>query len=158
MQITNKIQSLIADALKANDEIRLSTLRMLSSAFNYERIAKMHDLSDDEELEVVKKEAKKRKDAIDALRQAQGKQTSSGSNMDEKIKKEEAELKILEEFLPQQMSDEEIEKIVAEAIAATGASDMKDMGKVIGFVMGKVDKSRVDGGRVSQIVKEKLIK
>lgn len=100
MLITNVINQKIAEALKAKDETKLSTLRMLSSAFNYEFIAKQHKLSEEEELVVVRQEAKKRKDAIEAFKMAQGKQTTSGTNQDERIKQEEAELAILEEYLP----------------------------------------------------------
>lgn len=100
--ITDTITQKIGEALKAHDEIRLSTLRMLSSALNYEFIAKQHKLSEEEELTVVRREVKKRKEAIEALRQAQGKLTTSGSDMTDRIKKEEAELKILEEYLPAQ--------------------------------------------------------
>ena len=125
--ITDTITQKIGEALKAHDEIRLSTLRLLSSAFNYEFIAKQHKLSEDEELVVVRKEAKKRKEAIEALRQAQGKHTSSGGDMGDRIKKEGAELKILQEYLPPEVSDDEIAKLVDVAIAETGASKISDM-------------------------------
>lgn len=152
--ISNKMQELIGLALKANDQTRLSTLRMLESAFNYERIAKQHVLTEDEEIDVIKREAKKRKDAIEAYSKVTGEGVDRAK---EKGEKEEKELKILEEYLPKQLSDEELEKLVADAIKATNASQMSDMGKVIGIVMGKA-KGSVDGGRVSQMVKEKLIK
>lgn len=144
--IANKIQSLAADALKAHDQIRLSTLRMLSTAFSYEKIAKQHELSDAEELEVIKKEAKKRKDAIEAYEKAGAK---------DRAEQEKKELEILQEFLPAQMSDEELEVIIQESINQLNAKSISDMGKVIGTVMGKT-KGAADGGRVSQIVKQKL--
>lgn len=144
--IAQKMQKQIGEALKAKDAVRLSTLRMLSSAFNYEKIAKQHELNDDEEVEVIKREAKKRRDAIEAYKKA---------NAPDRAAAEEAELKILNEYLPEQMSDEDLEKIVTDAIAKTGAKEMKDMGKVIGMVMGQT-KGQADGGRVSAIVKEKL--
>jgi hypothetical protein len=153
--ISETITKQIAEALKAHDEIRLSTLRMLSSALNYEFIAKQHKLSQEEEIVVVQKEAKKRKDAIEAFRLAQGKQTSSGTNMDERIKKEEAELTILEEYLPQPLSDNEIKGLVEAAFDESGASSMADMGKVIGLVMGKA-KGRADGKKVSELVRARL--
>ncbi len=153
--IATAITNLIGEALKAHDEVRLSTLRMLSSALNYEKIAKQHELSTDEEIVVVRKEAKKRKDAIEAFRQAQGKPTSSLTPLEDRIKKEEAELKILAEYLPVEMADEELEKLVIEAIAQTGATQMSDMGRVIGIVMGKTG-GKADGGRVSAMVKAKL--
>lgn len=153
--IADTINQKIAEALKAKDETRLSTLRMLSSAFNYEFIAKQHKLTGEEELAVVKKEAKKRKDAIEAFKMAQGKQTTSGTNQDERIKQEQAELAILQEYLPAQMGDEEIEKLVAVAISQTDASSMSDMGKVIGIVMAKAG-GKAEGSKVAELVRRKL--
>lgn len=144
--IASKIQTMIGEALKAGDEIRLSTLRMLGSAFNYEKIAKQHELTEAEELEVIKSEAKKRKDAIEAYK-------SAGAS--DRAEKEEKELKVLEEFLPAQMSDEELRKIVDEVIMGLPAEARAQAGKVIGMVMGKT-KGQADGGRVSLMVKEKL--
>lgn len=89
--ISDTISQKIAEAMKARDEIRLSTLRLLSSALNYERIAKQHELSEEEELQVVRKEAKKRKDAIEAYKKAEA---------FDRADKESKELVILEEFLP----------------------------------------------------------
>ncbi len=148
MKIASTITAKIAVALKAHDEIRLSTLRMLSSALNYEFIAKQHELSEEEELVVVRHEAKMRKDAIEAYEKA-------GAN--DRADKERKELAILEEYLPKQMSDEELSKMVDAAIAETGAKVISDMGKVIGAVMAKA-KGQTDGARVSALAKEKLIK
>ena len=153
--ISDTITQKIGEVMKLKDEIRLSTLRLLSSALSYEFIAKQHVLTGEEELAVVRREVKKRKDAIEALQQAQGKHTTSGSNMDERIKKEEAEMAILEEYLPAQMPDEELIKIVNEAILTMGATSMADMGKVMGVVVPKVA-GRADGGRISKLVSEKL--
>ena len=104
--IVPTITQKIAEAMKARDEIRLSTLRLLSSALNYEFIAKQHVLSEEEELSVVRREAKKRKEAIEALRQAQGKLTIDPAGVPGRIEREKKELKILEEFLPAQMTDD----------------------------------------------------
>jgi len=150
--ISDNIQEQIAQALKARDEVRLSTLRMLASALNYEKIDTQHELSGEEELVVVKREAKKRHDAIEALRQASGKPTSSDqARMDEKLAREIEELKILQGYLPEQLGDEKIKALVDEVILAVG----KDFGKVMGTVMRKV-KGKADGNTVSKIVKEKL--
>ena len=154
-KLSDNINSQIQEAMKKGDEIRTSTMRLLASAFNYEKIAQQHDLTDDEELGVVKKEAKKRKDAIEALRQAQGKPTSSGTNMDDRIAKEQKELAILNEFLPPEMSDEELLKIVEATINEMGAKSLDEMGKVIGAVMGKI-KGQADGNRVAEMVRNKL--
>ena len=144
--IADTITQKIGEAMKAKDEIRLSTLRMLSSALNYEKIDKQHTLSEEEELEVVRREAKKRRDAIEAYKKA-------GAN--ERAEKEEKELAILQEYLPEQMPDSELEKKVKEAISQTGASSMADIGKVMGVVMAKV-KGRAEGGKVSELVRKNL--
>lgn len=145
--IADTLQQQIGDAMKAHDEIRLSTLRMLKSAFNYERIEKQHDLSDEEELVVVAREAKKRKEAIEAYKNAKA---------EDKAKQEEEELKVLEEFLPEQMGDDELMKIVEEAVKNLNASGIQDMGKVIGFVKSKTGSS-AEGSRIAEMVKSKLV-
>ncbi len=144
--IADTISQKIAEAMKAHDEIRLSTLKLLSSAFNYEFIAKQHKLSEEEEMVVVRREAKKRKEAIEAYEKA---------GATERAEKEKKELEILQEFLPPEMSDEELEKLVNEAINQTGAKTIADIGKVMGAVMAKTG-GRAEGGRVSEIVKSKL--
>lgn len=144
--ITPTINQKIAEALKAHDVIRLSTLRMLSSSFNYERINLQHELTEAQELEVVRREAKKRKESIDIYEK---------NNRQELADKEKLELTILEEFLPAQMSDEELEKLVTDAVAQTGATAISDMGKVIGIVKGKAG-AAADGGRIAALVKSKL--
>jgi uncharacterized protein YqeY len=145
--IADTITKQIGEAMKAKDEIRLSTLRMLSSALNYEFIAKQHKLSEEEEIVVVRREVKKRNDAIEAYQKA---------GAADRVEKETAEKKILEEYLPAQMSDEELEKLVDEAINQTGAKAMQDMGKVIGMVMGKAA-GKADGSKVAELVKKKLV-
>ena len=144
--IVPTINQKIAEAMKARDEIRLSTLRLLSSALNYEFIAKQHVLTEEEELSVVRREAKKRKEAIDAYEKA---------GATDRAEKEKKELAVLEEFLPAQMPDEELIKIVNEAISALGATSMAEMGKVMEALVPKVA-GRADGGRISKLVSEKL--
>jgi hypothetical protein len=144
--ITDTISQKIGEAMKAHDEIRLSTLRMLASALNYEFIAKQHELSEEEELVVVRHEAKKRKEAIEAYEKAGAK---------DRAEKEKKELDILQEYLPAEMSDEELKKLVEETVNETGAKSTADMGKVMGAVMAKVA-GRADGGKVSELVKSKL--
>lgn len=146
--IADNIQKLITDAMKARNEIELSTYRMLSSALNYEKIAKQHELSEEEELGVVRSEAKKRKDAIEAYEKA---------GQTDRAEKEKKELSYLEAFLPAQMSDSDLEKLVDEAIATSGANSVSDMGRVIGMVMAKA-KGLADGSRVSGMVKARLSK
>lgn len=143
--ISNNITKLIGGAMKSHDAIRLSTLRMLSSAFNYEKIDKKHDLTEEEEMAVIKKEAKQRRDSIEAYNKA-------GSN--DLAEKEGAELKILQEFLPPEMNDSDLEKIVLEAIDSVKPTGLADMGKVIGFVKGKAPNA--DSGKIAMLVKSKL--
>ena len=145
--ITDTIKKQIVEAMKAKDDVRVATLKLLASELHNGLIEKKREaLTADEEIAVVKKEAKKRKDAIDAYNKAGAK---------ERAEKEAKELKILQAYLPEEMGDEELEKIVDEAIKQTGASSMADMGKVMGVAMGKT-KGQADGNRVSAIVKEKL--
>ncbi len=144
--IIETITKQIGEAMKAKDEIRLSTLRLLSSALNYEFIAKQHDLSEEEEIVVVKREAKKRKDAIEIYEKV---------GAIKRADKEKKELAILEEYLPTQMPESELINLVDQVIKETNAKTMPDMGKVIRAVMEKA-KGKVDGGRVSALVKNKL--
>jgi hypothetical protein len=145
--ITQTLQAKIGESMKAHDEIRTSTLRLLLSAFNYEQIAKQHDLTDEEELAVIRREAKKRKEAAEMYKNA---------GAIDRASKEEAELKILSEYLPPEMNDEDLLKLVDEAVVQIKPTGMADMGKVIGFVKGKAPNA--DGGKVAQIVREKLPK
>lgn len=144
--IGKTLGEMINTALKAHDSVRLSTLRMLSSALGYARIDKQADLTEDDETAVVKSEIRKRKDAIDAY-------TKAGAN--DKADREKQELEILQQFLPKQLGDKELEKMIDEAIKSAGITDIKEMGKVIGIIMGKA-KGKVDGKRVSEMVKNKL--
>jgi hypothetical protein len=144
--IGDTITQKIAEALKAHDEIRLSTLRLLSSAFNYEFIALQHKLSEEEELVVVRREAKKRKEAIDAYKKA---------GADDRAEREQKELEILQKFLPPEISENELVGLVEEAIKETGARSIADMGKVIGLVKAKT-KGAADGAKTAELVRNKL--
>ena len=143
--ISQDLQKMIGESMKAHDEVRTSTLRLLSSAFNYEKIDKQHDLTEEEEMSVIQKQAKQRRDSIEAYNKA---------GRADMAKSEEAELKILQEFLPPEMGEAELVKLVDQAIVATGAVTMADMGKVIGTVKSKAP--NVDGGKIAEIVKSKL--
>lgn len=143
--IAQTLQQKIGEALKAHDEIRLSTLRLLSSAFNYEFIAKQHELTEEEELAVVRKEAKQRRDSIEAYKKA---------GALDRAEREEAELKILQEYLPPEMDEVTLSKLVTDAITQLGAKTTSDMGRVIGLVKSKAP--NVDGSKIAQIVNSKL--
>ncbi len=143
--IRDEITKKIGEAMKARDEVRLSTLRLLSSALNYEFIAKQKNLTEDEEFAVVKREIKKRKEAIEAYQKA---------GQLERAEKEGKELEILEEFMPEAASEEEIEALVEEVVGKIGKSP-SNFGAVMKEVMGKLG-SRADGSLVSRIVAKKL--
>lgn len=154
--IKDELTTRINDALKAGDDIRVSTLRLLSNALHNEEIAKQKELSEEEELQIVRRQLKQRDEAIEALRQAQGKLTSaSQEDLEARLKKEAQEAEILKEFLPAQMVTEELEKIVEQVISEVGASGPQDFGKVMGQVMARV-KGQADGNKVAEVVKQKL--
>lgn len=144
--LIDKINQDLIEALKAHDETRVSTLRFLIAGIKNARIAKEQDLSDEEILAEIAKDAKRHKESIEAYEKAERPELAD---------KEKSELAILQSYLPAQMSEEEVVKIVDEVIAQMGASGSGDMGKTIGAVMAKV-KGQADGSVVSRIVKEKL--
>jgi len=136
----------IKDSMKSGDKVRLSTLRLLSAAIKNKEVELLHELSDDEVRDVAVKEAKRRKESIEAYR---------AGNRPELVAKEEGELEILKAFLPEQLSEAEVDALIAEAVAVTGATSAKEMGKVIGQVMAKA-KGKVDGSLVQARVKARL--
>lgn len=149
--ITPNLNTKIADAMKAHDELTVSTLRMLSSEFNYEKIDKQHDLTEEEELNVVRKEAKKRKDAIDIYTQ-----NSDKRDVVERVEREKAELAILEGFLPKQMDDAELMGLVETVVAKFPDAGLPQMGAIIKEVVA-LSEGRVDGARVAGVVRGKLV-
>lgn len=149
--LTDQIQESLKQAQLARDETKVSTLRLLLSEIKNTEIALRQSsgqatLSDDDVISVIQREAKKRREAAVGFRQG---------NREDQALKEESELKILENYLPAQMSDEELTKQVEESINELGAKSLSDMGRVMTAVMGKVV-GKADGGRVSNIVKQKL--
>ena len=145
--IEKTVKTQISKALKEKDEVRLMTLRMLASELHNAKIEKRgEELAEEEELKVVKAQAKMRKDAIEAYEKA---------GVKEKVKNEKKELEILSEFLPEEMGEKEIEKIVLEVIKKTGANSMTDMGSVMGESMKQIS-GKADGNRVSSIVRKNL--
>lgn len=146
--MVDKIQNDLKEAQLSRDEIKVSTLRLLLAEINNLRIAKGVDLSQGDIQTVVQKEVKKRKEAAAGFR--------SGGREDS-AQKEESEMAVLQEYLPEALSNEELTKLVDEAITEIGANSLQDIGKVMGVVMGKVA-GRADGGTVSSLVKEKLSK
>lgn len=136
----------LVSAQKSRDEIAVSTIRMVISSINNAKIAKGGDLSEDEVLSEIAKDVKRHKESIEAYKSA---------GRDDLVGREVLELEVLQGYLPQQLSDEDLSKIVDEAITAVSASGIADMGKVIKAVMTSVG-ARADGAKVAGIVKSKL--
>lgn len=147
----NKLQEELKQSMLAKDALRTSVLRLLLSAVNYYEIQKGgagYQATDEDVLSVIQKEAKQRKDSIEQFKNA-GRQ--------DLVDKETQELEILQTYLPEQINEEEIKKLVIDAIKETGAQSVQDMGKIMGALMPKT-KGKADGGLVSKIVKEELSK
>jgi uncharacterized protein YqeY len=147
--LKQKLQEELKQSMLARNELKTSVLRMLLSAINYYEIQKGgagYEATDEDVLSVIQKEAKQRRDSIEEFKKA---------NRQELVDKETKELEMLQTYLPQQMSEEEIRVIVKEAVDQTGAKTIAEMGKVMGTLMPKV-KGKADGGLVSKIVKELL--
>lgn len=144
--LIDQIQSDLKSAQLLRDEIKVSTLRLLLSEIKNSEIAKGATLSDEDIISVITREVKKRKEAASIFKQG---------GREEMAIKEEQEAEVLAAYLPEQISDEDLTKIIDDTITETDANSLQDMGKVIGIVMGKV-KGQADGGRVSTLVKEKL--
>ena len=134
------------ESMKSGDKLRVSTLKLLMSAIKNAQVAKRGDLTDDESIEVVSREFKKRQEAAQEYRNA---------GREDRASTEEAEAEILKEWMPQQLSSEEVQRLVDEAVNETGAATAAEMGKVMGVLMPKL-KGRADGKLVSDLVRKKL--
>jgi uncharacterized protein YqeY len=148
MALKEKLRGDMVAAMKSKDELRLSTLRMVLSAITNEEVAgkAARELSDDEVLKVVAREAKKRREAATAF---------DGADRRELADRERAEGAILDDYLPAQLGDDEIAAIVREAIASTGASGPQAMGQVMKVVQPQVA-GRAEGGRIAAEVRRQL--
>lgn len=147
MEILPKIMNEIKEAMKSKDTLKVNTLRFLQSAIkNREIELRPNPMNDDEAMGVLKKLVKQRKESIE--------QYKAGGRQD-LVDQETAELKILETYLPAQMSKEQVEKLVAEVLAVTGAKTIKDMGPVMKEVLARSG-GAADNKLVSEIVRAKL--
>ena len=133
--------------MRTKDSLRLNTLRMMKSAVKNKEIEKMKPLEESEVIAVFNTLVKQRKDSVEQFRKG---------DREELAQKEEAEIKIIEEYLPAAASEEDIRRAIDEAVQETGAASMKDMGKVMKAALARLAGKSADGGRVSQLVKEKL--
>ncbi|MCL5428996.1 MAG: GatB/YqeY domain-containing protein [Chloroflexi bacterium] len=146
MAVKNDLEKALKDAMRANDAVRKSTLRVALTAIKEAEVQKMGELDDPAVLAILQKEVKSRQEALAEAEKA-GRQ--------DLIENAKAEMKVLEGFLPKSLSQQELETMVQAAIAELGASTPADMGKVMKAVLPKVQ-GRADGGQVSQLVRSKL--
>lgn len=146
MTLLSTLNDDMKTAMRAKDKERLAVIRMLKASIQNEEIKVGHVLNDDEELTILSREMKQRRDSLAEFENA------GRDDLSEKVK---VEITIVEEYLPAQLSDDEIREIVKQAIAKTGAASVKEFGKVMGVVMPQV-KGKADGNQVNAIVKELL--
>jgi hypothetical protein len=146
MPLIEEIEAELTDAMRAGETERRDTLRLILSSLRSAAKELQRPLKEDEELQVLQRERKRRLEAAEAFR---------AGDRDEQAAKEERELEVLEEFMPEPLSDEDLEEIVDDVIAEVGATGMGDFGRVMADVMPQVA-GRADGAAVSQLVREKL--
>jgi uncharacterized protein len=144
--ITERIQSQLATAAKAQDRQRLGALRLVLDSLKKESKEARGELDEQAEIAVLKRERKRRIEAAEAYRK--------GGRAD-LAEAEEAEAAVIDEYLPEQMSEDELEALVAETVASTGAGSPREMGRVMAELMPRIG-GRADGKRVSELVREKL--
>ena len=145
-ELVNQVKQAMKDAMRAKQKERLSTIRMIQAEFKRVEVDERIEVDDERALAILDKMAKQRRDAAKQYLEAERPELAA---------KEEAEIAVLQDFLPQQLSDAEIATIIEQAIQSTGASGMQDMGKLMGAVKPQVQ-GRADMGTVSQLVKAKL--
>jgi uncharacterized protein YqeY len=145
-EVADRLSAEIREALKSGDRTRLDTMRLLASAVKNREVEVGHELSEEEFLVVVGREAKRRTEAADAFERG---------SRPELAEKERAEGAILEAYLPPPLSEEEVRALVEEAIKATGADKPGEVGKVMAWIMAR-HRGRVDGSRVNALARERL--
>ena len=147
MTIQEKIQAQMTDAMRSKQQLRLDVLRMMKAAIKNKEVEKMKALDEAEVTAVLNTLVKQRKDSVEQFRKG---------GREELAQKEEAEIKIIEEYLPAAASEDDIRQAIGEAVQETGATSIKDMGKVMKATLSRLAGKTADGARVSQLVKEKL--
>ena len=146
MNLIERLEEELTSAMRARDSERRDALRLILASLRSAEKDLQRPLTEGEELQVLQRERKKRQEAAEAFRAA---------GNEEKAALEDAELAVLAEFMPELLSDEELETIIDDAIAENGATSMRDLGRVMADVMPQIA-GRADGGAVSQLVREKL--
>ncbi len=146
MKLIAELEEEVKEARLARDDERRDALKLILSNLRSAEKDLLRPLTEDEELQVLQRERKKRIEAAEAFR---------AGDRPAQAEKEERELEILEEFMPEPLGEDELERIVDDAIAETGATNIRDMGRVMADVMPQIA-GRADGSAVSQLVREKL--
>jgi len=146
MSLIARIEEELKTAMRARDQERTDALRLTLAALRSAEKEVQRPLKEDEELHVLQRERKRRVEAAEAFR---------GGGREEQAAKEERELEIIQEFMPEPVDEDELERIIDDAIAETGATSLRDLGRVMADVMPQVA-GRADGSVVSQLVREKL--
>ena len=146
MSIRQTISDDMKIFMRAKDSARLGAIRLLQAAIKQKEVDERIELNDDQIFSVIQKMLKQRKDSIEAYQKA---------SRQDLIDQEQLEIEVLSKYMPEPLSEEEINQYIEEAIATTGASDMKDMGKVVGILKSKVT-GRADMAEVSKLVRQKL--
>ena len=146
MSLIGRIEDELHAAMRSGDKARRDALRLILSSLRAAEKELQRPLHDDEELQVLQRERKRRVEAAEGFR---------AGGREEQAEAEEGELAVLQEFMPEPLSEEELEEIVDDAIAEVGATSMRDLGRVMADVMPQVA-GRADGSAVSQLVREKL--
>ena len=146
MSLIERIENELKEAMRARAQDRTDVLRLTLSSLRAAEKEVQRPLKEDEELHVLQRERKRRAEAAEAFLSA---------GREEQAAKEERELAVIEEFMPEPVDEEELERIIDDAIAETGATSLRDLGRVMADVMPQVA-GRADGGDVSQLVREKL--
>ena len=146
--LKDRLRTDLTSAMKGRDELSTATLRMVLSAVSAEEVSgkEARQLSDDDVMAVLRREAKKRREAAEAF---------AGAGRAEQAERERAEEGVIATYLPAQLEDADLAAIVADVVTSTGASGMRDMGKVMGAVQGRVA-GRAEGGRVAAEVRRQL--
>jgi uncharacterized protein YqeY len=146
VSLRDQIQTELTAAMRAGDDLRRDTLRMVTSAAQYAEKNQRRPLTDDEFVTVLAREVKTRRESVEAFR---------AGGREDLATKEEAEIAILQAFLPEPLSDDDLRALVDEAVRTTGATSVRDLGKVMGYLVPKT-RGRADGKRVSELAAQAL--
>lgn len=146
MDLKERLTEAMKDAMRAKDSLRLNAIRLVRTAIKNKEIDARHDLDDQEVIAVLSSLVKQRRESAEVYR---------ANDRPDMAEKEEAELAVIQEFLPAQLSSAEIDAVIEEAVAESGAASMKDMGKVMKIVSSRTT-GRADGREVSERVKARL--